>query len=108
MITADTHLAYFPDFTPEQLNLKKPVNLSKLTFIMHQHTEGKDIYLNELLKVNNKIDKTEQYWFPTKLKFEKNSTHTMTRYHEINSVPILIGVTLRLPLSNAKKLNKLS
>ena len=31
---------------------------------MHQHTEVTDVYLNELLKVNDK-DKTEQYWFPT-------------------------------------------
>ena len=32
---------------------------------MHQHTEVTDVYLNELLKVNNKTDKAEQYWFPT-------------------------------------------
>ena len=30
---------------------------------MHQHTEVTDVYLNELLKVNDKEDKTEQYWF---------------------------------------------
>ena len=32
---------------------------------MHQHTEVTDVYLNELLKVNNKEDKTEQNWFQT-------------------------------------------
>ena len=32
---------------------------------MHQHTEVTDVYFNELLKVNNKNDKAEQYWFPT-------------------------------------------
>ena len=32
---------------------------------MHQHTEVTDVYLNQFLKVNNKKDKTEQYWFPT-------------------------------------------
>ena len=32
---------------------------------MHQHTEVKEVYLNERLKVNKKEDKTEQYWFPT-------------------------------------------
>ena len=32
---------------------------------MHQHTEVTDVYLIEPLKVNNKEDKTEQYWFPT-------------------------------------------
>ena len=32
---------------------------------MHQHTEVTDVYLNELLKVNKKEDKTEQNWFPT-------------------------------------------
>ena len=64
-ITTDTHLADFRVLTPEQLKHIKPINPSILTFIMHQHTEVTDVYLNELLKVNDKEDKTEQYWFPT-------------------------------------------
>ena len=32
---------------------------------MHQHTEVTEVYLNELLKVNNREDETEQNWFPT-------------------------------------------
>ena len=32
---------------------------------MHQHTEVTEVYLNELLKTNNKDENTEQYWFPT-------------------------------------------
>ena len=64
-ITTDTHLADFRVLTPEQLKHIKPINPSVLTFIMHQHTEVTDVYLNELLKVNDKEDKTEQYWFPT-------------------------------------------
>ena len=64
-ITTDTHLADFRVLTSEELKYIKPINPSMLTFIMHQHTEGTDVCLNELLKVNNKEDKTEQYWFPT-------------------------------------------
>ena len=64
-ITTDTHLADFRVLTPEQLKHIKPINPSTLTFIMHQHTEVTDVYLIELLKVNNKEDKTEQNWFPT-------------------------------------------
>ena len=64
-ITTDTHLADFRVLTPEQLKHIKPINPSMLTFIMHQHTEVTDVYLNERLKVNDKEDKTEQYWFPT-------------------------------------------
>ena len=62
--TIDTHLADFRVLTPEQLKYIKAINPSMLTFIMHQHTEVTDVYLIELLKVNNKEDKTEQYWFP--------------------------------------------
>ena len=64
-ITTDTHLADFRVLTPEQLKYIKPINPSMLTFIIHQHTEVTDVYLNELLKVNNKEDNTKQYWFPT-------------------------------------------
>ena len=64
-ITTDTHLADFRVLTLEQLKYIKPINPSTLMFIMHQHIEVTDVYLNELLKVNNKEDKTEQYRFPT-------------------------------------------
>ena len=55
-ITTDTHLAYFRVLIPEQLKSIKPINPSTLTFIIHQHTEVTEVYLNELLKVNNKED----------------------------------------------------
>ena len=32
---------------------------------MHQYTEITEVYLDELPKINNKEDKTEQYRFPT-------------------------------------------
>ena len=69
-ITTDTHLADFRVLTPEQLKHIKPFNPSMLTFIKHQHIEVTDVYLNELLKVNNKEDKTEQYWFQHRNKLE--------------------------------------
>ena len=75
-ITTDTHLADFRVLTPEQLKYIKPINPSMLTFIMHQHTEVTDVYLNELLKVNNKEDKTEQYWFPTPEQLGDPTTYT--------------------------------
>ena len=43
---------------------------------MHQHTEVTDVYINELLKVNNKDDKTEQYWFPTPEQPRDPTTYT--------------------------------
>ena len=64
-IKTDTHLADFRVLSPEQLKFIKPINPSMLTFIMHQHTEVTDVYLKQLLKVNNEEDTTEQYWFPT-------------------------------------------
>ena len=63
-ITTDTHSADFRDFF-EQLKFIKPIHPSTLTFILHQYTEVTDVYLSELLKVNKREDKTEQYWFPT-------------------------------------------
>ena len=64
-ITTNTQLDDFRVSTPEQLKFIKPINLSTLKFITHQHTEVTEAYLNELLKVNNKEDKTELYWFLT-------------------------------------------
>ena len=52
-ITAETHLADFQFLTPDELKFIKPINHSTLTFIIHQHTEITEVYLNELLKVNN-------------------------------------------------------
>ena len=75
-ITTDTHLADFRVLTPEQLKYIKPINPSMLTFIMHQHTEVTDVYLNELLKVNNGEDKTEQFWFPTQEQPGDPTTYT--------------------------------
>ena len=75
-ITTDTHLADSRVLTPEQLKYVKPINPSMLTFIMHQHTEVTVVYLNELLKVNNKEDKTEQYWFPTPEQHGDPTTYT--------------------------------
>ena len=74
--TTDTHLADFWVLTPEQLKFIKPINPSTLTFIMHQHTEVTEVYPNELLKVNNKEDKTEQYWFPTPVQPGDPTTYT--------------------------------
>ena len=92
---------------------------------MHQHTEVTDVYLNELLKVNNKEDKTEQYWFPTpeqpgdpttytpiqkrifdelvELQTQENLTHKTTKNHAKHFLIILIGVTQHSLFSNDKK-----
>ena len=43
---------------------------------MHQRTEVTDVYLRELLKVNNKEDKTEQNWFPTPEQPGDTTTYT--------------------------------
>ena len=62
----DTHMAdFFRVLTPEQIKLIKPVDPSTLTFMMHQHMENTDLYLNQLMKTNQSSDKPETYWFPT-------------------------------------------
>ena len=89
---------------------------------MHQHTEVTDVYLNELLKVNNKEDKTEQYWFPTPEQPGDPTTYThiqkrifdeLQTLKKLNSQDdeksrkhfwtILIGVTQHSLFSNDKK-----
>ena len=61
----DTHMADFRVLTPEQIKHIKPVDPSTLTFMMHQHIENTDLYLNQLLKTNQSSDEQETYWFPT-------------------------------------------
>ena len=75
-ITTDTHLANFRVLSPEQLQFIIAVNPSTLTFTMHQHIEKTDVYLNELLEVNNRKDQTEQYWFPTSAQPGEPATNT--------------------------------
>ena len=41
------------------------MNPATLNFIVNQHTEATEVYLNELLKVNPPNNETETYWFPT-------------------------------------------
>ena len=61
----DTHMADFQVLTPEQIKHIKPVDPSTLTFMMHQHMENTDLYLNQLMKPNQSSDEQETYWFPT-------------------------------------------
>ena len=61
----DTHMADFRVLTPEQIKHIKPVDPSTLTFMMHQHMENTDLYLNQLMKTNQSSDEPESYWFPT-------------------------------------------
>ena len=57
--TADTHSADFRELSPQHLKFKKPANHSTLTFIMRQYYEVTDVYLTELLEVNNKNGNTD-------------------------------------------------
>ena len=43
---------------------------------MRQHYEGRDVYLTEYLKVNNKNGNTEKYWFPTLVEPDDPTTYT--------------------------------
>ena len=61
----DTHMADFRVLTPEQIKHIKPVDPSTLTFMMHQHIENTDLYLNQLMKTNQSSDVQETHWFPT-------------------------------------------
>ena len=58
-------MADFRVLTPEQIKHIKPVDPSTLTFMMHQHMENTDLYLNQLMKTNQSSDEPETYWFPT-------------------------------------------
>ena len=64
-LPVDTHIADFRVLTPEQIKHIKPVDPSTLTFMMHQHTENTDLYLNQLMKTNPPSGEQETYWFPT-------------------------------------------
>ena len=64
-LSVDTHLADFRVLTPEQIKHIKPVDPSTLTFMMHQHMENTDLYLNQLMKTHQSSDEQETYWFPT-------------------------------------------
>ena len=61
----DTHMADFRVLTPEQIKHIKPVDPSTLTFMMHQHMENTDLYLNQLMKTNQSSDEQETYWLTT-------------------------------------------
>ena len=61
----DTHMADFRVLTPEQIKHIKPVDPSTLTFMMHQHIENTELYLNQLMKTNQSSDEQETNWFPT-------------------------------------------
>ena len=64
-LPVDTHMADFRVLTPEQIKHIKPVDPSTLTFLMHQHIENTDLYLNQLMKTNHPSDEQETYWFAT-------------------------------------------
>ena len=64
-LPVETHMADFRVLTPEQIKHIKPVDSSTLTFMMHQHIENTDLYLNQLMKTNHSSDEQETYWFPT-------------------------------------------
>ena len=64
-LPVDTHMADFRVLTPEQIKHIKPVDPSTHTFMMHQHIENTDLYLNQLMKTNQSSDEQETYWFPT-------------------------------------------
>ena len=63
-LPVDTHMADFSVLTPEQIKHIKPVDRSTLTFMMHQHTENTDLFLNQLMKTNPPSDEQETYLFP--------------------------------------------
>ena len=64
-LPVDTHMADFLVLTPQQIKHIKPVATSTLTFMMHQHMENTDLYLNQLMKTNQSSEEQETYWFPT-------------------------------------------
>ena len=76
-----------------------------LTFIMQQHTEVTDVYLNELLKINNKEDKTEQYWFPTPEQHGDLTTYTPIQkriFDELVELQTLENLTQKTTKNHAK------
>ena len=64
-LPVDTHMADFRVPTSEQIKHIKLVDPSTLTFMMHQHMENTDLYLNQLMKTNQSSDEQETYCFPT-------------------------------------------
>ena len=58
-LPVDTLMADFRVLTPEQIKHIKPLDPSTLTFMMHQHAENTDLYLNQLKKTNPPSDEQE-------------------------------------------------
>ena len=69
-------MADFRVLTPEQIKHIKPVDPSILTFMMHQHIENTDLYLNQLMKTNQSSVEQETYWFHTPEKPGDPTTYT--------------------------------
>ena len=61
-LATDSHIANFTVLTPEQIKHVKPVNPGELSFMIQQHEQDTEVYINELMKAPNT---EEEYWFPT-------------------------------------------
>ena len=61
----DTYMAVFRVLTPGEIKHIKPADPSTLTIILHQHMENTDVYLNQLVEVDQPRDEQATYWFPT-------------------------------------------
>ena len=76
-LPVDTHMADFRVLIPEQIKRIKPVDPSTLTFMMHQHMENTNLYLNQLMKTNQSSDLQETFWFPTPEQPGDPTTYTL-------------------------------
>ena len=105
-LPVDTHMADFRVFTPEQIKHIKPVDLSTLTFILHQHLENTDINLNQLMKVNQTPGEQETYWFPTPEKPQPGEPGTYTPIQQRNYDELLDLKQLEQLNSNDKGVSR--
>ena len=94
-VICDTHLADFKILTAKQNIHLQPVDPAMLSFMI-QHEETTEIYITELLKVQQQTPEQESYWFPTpegsgdpssyipiqqRKKNSKSPTHKTTKHH---------------------------
>ena len=106
-LPVDTHMAEVRVLTSEQIKYIKPVDPSTLTFMMHQHMENTDLYLNQQMKTNQSSDEQEKYWFPTPEQPGDPTTYTPIQQRRFDELTELKQLEQLNPNDNEESRKKL-
>ena len=75
-IKKNTVVAEFHITTPKEAKNIKPLSTAALKVLTEDDSEQAIEYVNELLKTTEKLETTQQFWFPTPDNPDNPSTHT--------------------------------